>query len=1128
MGGLYLYTLETQSDHGKIEEQQLQLINTQQLTIDSTLQTAVSDLMLLSEGSALQAVADSSRPSGMSKQRLQERYYSFIAKRGVYAHIQVLDTTGMQIVRVDYNQGRPTITPPNQLTSKINNPYFKETIQLDQNEIYISPLELDHQNGQITRPLRPIIHVGTPVFNAQGQKLGIVKLTLLADTILNRLDLNAETGLGQVMLLNNAGYYLKAPDTQDEWGFMSHFNALDANNSLTFQNDFGDAWTTIQTQETGQFYTNDGLFTFQTIYPFHNDLIQEVEGVFTPQLAVEDYYWKYVSQVTPDALNNETSRLRTFFAIMLFLFYSAIIAVSWIIARNSLLRDASEQRANMLSQAIETSPAIAVITDMQSRIQYVNPKFTEVTGYTAVEAIGTNVIELSGVADDQVQEKLQAIKEKGVWHGTHMIRKKNGELYWELAAISAIKDTRGNIIHFARIAVDITYLKKMETELREAKESAEAMSQAKSEFLANMSHEIRTPMNGVIGMTELALDTPLTGEQRDYLTTVQSSAEALLNLLNDILDLSKIEAGRLELEKVGFNLWETIEKTVDILVTRAFKKQLELLLNIAPDVPMGVEGDPFRIRQVLVNLIGNAIKFTDQGEIVVTVEKQNEDDKTVTLLCAVTDTGLGVPADKQTKIFESFSQADTSITRQFGGTGLGLTISHQLVELMGGKIWLESREGQGSTFFFTLTLAKQPENDAPPLLLDTTLLQRRRVMIIDDNATNRRILQKTLKAFGCLTAEADNGHQGLKLLSHASTVGRPFELLLLDIMMDSLSGIEVLQIIRQRPELKHLPVIILTSVDNLNYLNANQELGWSGYLTKPVKQLELLEAIVSALDTSDAPPLPIAETVPPAGTPPAYSSLNILLTEDNEINRQVATGILKRAGHKVTIAKNGRQALEKLEKNKWFDLILMDIQMPVMDGIQTIKTIRHEPRWRHIPIVALTAHAMKGDRENFLEMGINDYLSKPVRAKELLDAVERTRAGSNSIEAGKPQTNIHIPRLFNDKVLLEELGGDTLLLEELITKFIEQLQRQVPEIESALAAGDMNQLGQIAHTLKGTSAMLGAERLQEAASRLEAIYRKGSINQASEAVADLQTAQTKFQTYIETHWPHINLELQPG
>ncbi|MCB0209573.1 MAG: response regulator [Anaerolineae bacterium] len=1128
LGGYYVYTLEIRDKKAKIEQQQLQLINTQQLTIDSTLQSAVSDLLLLSEGSALQAVLDSRRPSGMSNQRLLEIYFSFIAKRGIYDQIQVLDTTGTEVARVNYNYGHPTFTPPNRL-AKDNDPSFKATILLAQNEISISPLQLNTKNGQFERPLKPVIHLGTPVFDQKGQKLGIVKLTLLGDTILNGLDRNAEVGQSEIMLLNAQGFYLKAPDPKDEWGFMTAWSIVESKRIQTFENDFNDAWATIQSEETGQIYTADGLFTFQTIRPFHDGLFREVEGIFTPKLITDDYHWKYVSRVSPDHLKNELSPLQTLFILIMGLFSGGVIVISWIIAQNSVMREVSEQKASMLSQAIETSPAIAVITDTKNCIQYVNPKFTEVTGYTVAEVIGLNVVQLSGVSAEQAREKIEAIKEKGVWHGTHKIRKKNGEMYWELAAISAIKNANNKIIHYARIAVDVTDNKKMEEELRQAKETAEAMSRAKSEFLANMSHEIRTPMNGVIGMTELALDTPLTGEQRDYLTTVQVSAEALLKLLNDILDLSKIEAGRLELETVEFNIWETVEKTIDILVPRAFNNKLEFLFNIDPDVPISVKGDPFRIRQVLVNLIGNAIKFTDQGEIVVTVQKQNEDNKTITLLCAVTDTGIGIPADKQAKIFESFAQADSSITRQFGGTGLGLTISHQLVQMMGGEMWVESQEGQGSTFFFTLTLVKQANAQALDLLPNVGTLQGRRVMIIDDNTTNRHIVQKTLQAFGCLTDEAANGREGIKQICHALSVGRPFDLLLLDVVMEQVNGFEVLQSIRQWPELNSLPVIMLTSVDNLSCLNDNQNLGWSGYLTKPLKQLDLLEAMVKALDKSGAQPPSVALLPPPSEALPTAPALNILLTEDNEINRQVAVGILKQAGHQVTIAENGHQALERLEVNGSFDLILMDIQMPVMDGLQATKTIRHNPRWRHIPIVALTAHAMNGDRENFLELGMNDYLSKPVRTKELVTVIDRTLSASKPIEAAsKSKQNIHIPRLFNDKVLLEALGGDTALFEELMTKFIDQLHRQILEIEAALAAGDMKQLGQIAHTLKGTAAMMSAERLQEAASRLEMIYRKGSIDQASEALADLQDAQIKFQMHIETRWPHLSLELQPG
>ncbi|MCB0192659.1 MAG: response regulator [Anaerolineae bacterium] len=1121
----FIYSRDAQNYHERIEQQQVQLVDTQKLTINNTMQSAISDLLLLSEGSALQNVLDDNRPSGISKQRLLETYYNFVTKRGIYNHVHVLDETGMEIVRVNYNNGNPEIVPLTQLQSKAHRYYFSETMQLDRDEIYISAFDLNIENGQIEQPLKPVIRLGTPVFDRQGKKRGIVVLAFLGNNLLDQLDRNAKIGLGEMMLLNAEGYYLKAPNPDGEWGFM-----FDEGQNWTFENDFKDAWSAIQTQVSGQFYTSGGLFTFQTFSPFENNWLSATEKNKDFHFVVRDYSWKYVSRVPSSNFTNELTGLKVGFAVAYTVLGGLLIAVSWGLARNSVLKELSEKRASLLSQAVENSPSLAMITDSKGCIEYVNPKFTELTGYNVAEVTGKNAAELGNQSHESEQEMWRTLAEGGVWRGMFLNKKKNGEPYWELASIASIKDSHGQIIHYIKVSEDITDRKAMEDALRQAKEAAEAASQAKSEFLANMSHEIRTPMNGVIGMTELALSTHLTSEQRDYLTTVQSSAEALLSLLNDILDLSKIEAGRLKLERIGFNLWETVEKTVDLLVPRALEKQLELILNIDPDVPLGAEGDPLRIRQVLVNLIGNAIKFTDQGEIVVRVQKHTENGQTVILQCSVTDTGVGIPANKLEPIFESFSQADNSITRQFGGTGLGLTISKQLVQMMGGDIWVESQVGQGSTFYFTLPVATQPDYDTKSILPDLSALQELRVMIIDDNITNRHILQKTLQIFGCHTAEAANGTQGLSLLTEAFVNGHPFDMLLLDVEMQPMDGLEVLKAVRQHSDLEELPVIMLTSIDDLNRITAERNNRWSGYLTKPIKQSALLETILATLGkmVSSANTLGLEAPATPENS---FTSpkLNILLAEDNKVNRRVAIGLLKQAGHQVTIAENGRQVLEHLQESYAFDVILMDVQMPVMDGLQATETIRQNPDWRHIPIIAMTAHAMTGDRERFLAAGMNDYLSKPISPKKLFDLIEHYLPVPNPDEPVSDSVpELPAAVIFNREKLVEVLGDDNDFVKEVILDFLLQMESQVPEAATSIATEDIEQLRKVVHSLKGSAATVGAERFYDIACRLETLGRENRLAEAQAIVAELESAHIEFKEYVEGLWPHLALELQPN
>jgi PAS domain S-box-containing protein len=832
------------------------------------------------------------------------------------------------------------------------------------------------------------------------------------------------------------------------------------------------------------------------------------------------------------------------------------------VTERAVTQEALLYQKRFFETLVDNSPVAIAILDMNSKILGLNPAFKELFGHGHAESVGKNLDSLLVPDSERTQAAAltQRVLDGETVHSLGQRLSKDGSsVDVEIFAVPIIMN--GDRIGALGIYHDIS-------EIERARKAAESADRAKSDFLANMSHEIRTPLNGVIGMLELTLDTPLAPEQRDYLKTARDSADSLLGLINDILDFSKIEAGRLDLEVIDFDLRTTVEGVASTLAYRAQSKGLALACLVQHDVPTHLRGDPGRLRQVLVNLVGNAIKFTQHGEVVIRVAKEDVTSRDAALLFSVTDTGIGIPPERLGSVFERFTQVDSSTTRKYGGTGLGLAIARQLVEMMGGQIGVESVVGQGSTFWFTAKFIKQPADTKPlqPAVVDVQMLN---VLVVDDHATNQMVLRKMLESIGCRRAWAFSGAEALQILK-AAAQSDPYQIVLLDMQMPGMDGEQTLRAIKADPRTREASVIVLTSVGQRGDAARLETLGCAGYLVKPIKRDQLFDAIVAVMNRKE---YQVQETDSQITSKiitrhtlseQKRAATCILLAEDNPVNQKLAVIILQKAGYAVDVVENGKLALEALQ-NKPYNLVLMDVQMPEMDGFEATSRIRQqEAGQRHTPIIAMTAHAMKGDRERCLEAGMDDYLTKPLEPKALLatlvtwlsedrralqttaplvELVETELAETEPVETGialppvelvetepvetgtntppvepvetEPVETEPVETQMDLASLMPRFGNDRSFLLEMLGDFVEHIQERLLALRAAASEQNAAELTHLAHSLKGAAANFNAEPLTTLAADMEQQMRGGNIAAAGEWIEKIEAEIPRVIAFYE-------------
>lgn len=790
-------------------------------------------------------------------------------------------------------------------------------------------------------------------------------------------------------------------------------------------------------------------------------------------------------------------------------------------------RQKNEESLRIAASAFDIHEGI-LITDKNKIILRVNKAFTNITGYSEEEVIGKtpSLLQSGKHKKDFYKQLWSSIIKQGQWNGEIWNKRKNGEIYPQYSSITVVKDSEGNTTHYVGSFLDISETKEQQAELKQkaveleiARDKAEVASQAKSNFLATMSHEIRTPMNGVLGMTQLLADTHLNDQQTEYLDTIKLSGENLLAIINDILDFSKIEANKMELEPITFSLHDCGFDVIKLLTSKAREKGLELLFNMSSDCPNFTVGDPGRLRQILLNIIGNAIKFTKHGHVLLEILCTNKTQKSANIIFKITDTGVGIPSHQQENLFQAFTQADTSTTRKFGGTGLGLSISQQLVALMNGHISVESEEGKGSTFSFEIPLLISDSPESVPMH-DVNGIH---LLIVDDNKTNLRILEEQTQSAGIKTVCVDNAEHALEILNQSGKNKQHFDAAILDYCMPDMDGAELGAKILSNPRTQNLPLILLTSAGHSGDIKHFTELGFSGYLTKPAMRRTLIAMISAAIDHIQKKlgnVMLTSHSVTEASNISnndaikiQFNNARVLLAEDDPINQQVASGMLNKLNIHPDIAVNGLDVMEKT-KNNQYDLILMDCLMPEMDGFEATRALRDNLNTRNIPIVALTANAQKTDRERCIESGMDDFLAKPFEFDDLKLVIEQWLADP-MITKPQPQSAVTKHALVNFTVLNKLKSDLPDVFDNILNAFLQETGIRINVIIENIKQNQLDTAILLVHSLKSSSASLGASSLSQRSNTLETAIKQQNIEEATQLASSLKDIFTETRISLE-------------